>query len=172
MKEVKFGFSITNAVAAAKVIAISPGYHASAAEVVAAGFADVDHILADGVLETNLSVAADDSALTADALVSFLRQNKAVLTKMELVSDDSNQWNQKLTFGKSTPFEEPAKGSIKFAPYFSVAQNQGDRIVIDLINGGKDKPIQVGKNDVATLKVVASSTLNVILTFAVDENTI
>lgn len=158
-----FAFSVANAIsgpAVAKELALSAGRHGTAANLVLGGF-PADVILSEGATVTDFTITADNSNLNCDFLTNFLESRRVLVTDMELTSDQSSQFSKAITVAPSTPGNVEKKRTILIKQYKTVNQNSSTEVKMNLAD--KNEHFWLGPDHVVTVKVVATSTLDVIL---------
>lgn len=173
---VNFGFTLVNAAAANKVIAITPTYLTTAAALATATGETVDGVLTDGTIITNVTGTAGNSKLTIAGLQAFIAKNPAKLTKMTIVSTDTSTFETNLVYQDLSPFRTLSNNRIPLTKYVDPRQFNTKKAVVDFYTDYPDfqlddqKMILItigGTNVVATVGVQ----LNITLEFGVVYNT-
>lgn len=146
----KFSFKIENATGSTKNVALLPGtfpivglttsvtdgkltaasvnYHDKTEM---AKVFQVDAILDDGTIETNLTGTAQDSKFTIRHFFEYLRTNVEKIKQITIQADDDSAFSKQITIGKSSPLRKEAEDTINLNDYFDTKQFQSNKIVID-----------------------------------------
>ena len=172
---VNYKFSLTNAAAADKKIALTPTYLATAAALAVATGETVDGVLTDGTIITNVTGTAGNSKLTIAGLQAFTLRNAAKLTRMTIVSNSATSFETDIVYQDLSPFRSLQNNRIPITKYVSPNQYNTLKGVLDLyldypemqLDHQKKILITVGgTNRVATVGV----TLDITLEFGVVNN--
>lgn len=127
---VNFAFSITNAAAATKQIALTPTYLGTAAALATATGETVDGVLTDGTIITNVTGTAGNSKLTIAGLQNFIRNNPSKLTRMTIVSNDTSSFETNIIYQDLSAFRTLQNNRIPLTKYVDPNQFNTKKAVV------------------------------------------
>ncbi len=134
---ITYTFSITNASAATRSIALLPTYLGTAAAIATATGETVDGVLTDGTIITSVTGTAGNSKRTIAGMQAFVLYNPASLIRMTVKSNTEDGFlAQDLIYYELTPFRQPEGNQIPFTKIVDVDQYQQKKAVIDFREAG------------------------------------
>lgn len=156
-REVFFNFNVDNNLTARKDLTICPASFTANADLGTAGITS-DGIITDGEVITDLSATASDAKLTNDHFTAWLRENRLLVTQIEIESDTTAQFAEKFVHVKATPFVTDKQTIINIKPYKS--PNQTSTSEVKMVLKTKGQEFWMGPDDVVTVGIAKSSDSN------------
>ncbi len=132
--DLRFGFKLTNLMAATKVVAVAYGDFPTAATINTYTGETVDALLTDGTLAGSSSAiltgVAANPKLTIAHLQRFVKKNPTALVEIVLQANSDEAWKEKLTIIKANPFYPAETKYLDLNDYLDQYQQQSKKITI------------------------------------------
>lgn len=174
---IQFSFTLTNATAANKVIALTPTFLGSASAIATNTGETCDYVLTDGTIDTNITGTAANSKLKIAYLQNFILRNPSRLIRMTVKSNSEDGFlGSEMVIGQADPYRSPSINRLPITKFVSTDQYNAKKAVIDFREAGY-QDMQLDDQNIILIRisgtnVVATTgeTLNVTLEFGAVNN--
>lgn len=126
-------FDTLSVTSAGEVGAATIAYTAKA-EIVTAGFANVDYALDDGTIASNLTATALESQFTIRAFLRWIRYNAPVCKRITISCANTDAFEKTISVTRVSPLGNGRTKRINLTTYFTTQQYNDDKVVVDNIN--------------------------------------
>jgi len=127
-----FGFSINNALTTRQVIALTPSFLLTAANIAAYLGQTVDGVLTDGTIKTSVTATALQTKRKIAFLQEFIKNNPTRITEMVVQADNDGQLEEQIVLAQVSPFRDLANNVLLLTNYVDPRQLNTKKAVIPL----------------------------------------
>jgi hypothetical protein len=133
--------------------------YTNTAEIVAAGFTNVDAVVDDGTIATSLTATAGNSRFTIRAFLNFIRLNPMLVRKLTVAANNTDVYERVITVTRCNPGGNQGDEFINLSDFFAVNQYNEDKIVIN------DLDMEISDETLVVMPVYASRTVTITFHF-------